>query len=127
MTTSLDTAATHAVREILAAIDNGDVDTLCRYVTDEVRFQLGSTEATTGRPAFEATARAFLQSIAAIRHEVLDMWEVEDGTVISVMTVHYERLDGQKLRLPCCNLFRMREGRAYDYRIYMDVNPVFAA
>jgi ketosteroid isomerase-like protein len=51
---------------------------------------------------------------------------MDDGTVVAVMTVHYERLDGQKLSLPCCNLFRTRDGRVHDYRVYMDINPVFA-
>ena len=62
-----------------------------------------------------------------MRHELLDLWEAEGGTVIAVMTVHYERLDGQKLSLPCCNLFNTRDGRVHDYRVYMDINPVFAA
>ncbi len=114
MTTTVDTAAARAVREILAAIDSGDVDALCRQVTDDIS-------------AFEAASRTFLQSIAAIRHELLDLWEVEGGTVIAVMRVHYKRLDGQELSLPCCNLFGARAGRVHDYRVYMDINPVFAA
>jgi ketosteroid isomerase-like protein len=127
MTTTLDTPAARAVRAILAALDGRDVDALCRQVTDDVRLQLGNTEVTTDKSAFEATSRTFLNSIAAIRHELLDLWEVEGGTVIAVMTVHYERLDGQKLSLPCCNLFGTRAGRVHDYRVYMDINPVFAA
>ena len=127
MTTTVDTAAARAVRGIFAAIDGGDVDALCRHVTDDIRFQFGNNEVITGRPAFEAASIAVLQSIAAIRHEILDLWEVDGGTVITVMTVHYERLDGQKLSLPCCNLFGTRDGLVHDYRIYMDINPVFAA
>jgi ketosteroid isomerase-like protein len=127
MTTTVDTAATRAAREILAAVDSGDVDVLCRHVTDDVRFQFGNAEVITGQSAFEAASRAFLKSIAAIRHELLDLWEVEGGTVIAVMMVHYERLDGQKLSLPCCNLFGTRDGRVHDYRVYMDINPVLAA
>ena len=127
MTTTLDTPAARAVRAILAALDSRDADALCRQVTDDVRLQLGNAEVTTDKSAFEATSRAFLKSIAAIRHELLDLWEVEGGTVIAVMTVHYERLDGQKLSLPCCNLFGTRDGRVHDYRVYMDINPVFAA
>ena len=42
------------------------------------------------------------------------------------MTVHYERLDGQRLSLPCANIFRLRDGLIADYRIFMDINPVFA-
>ncbi len=123
----VDTAAARAVREILAAIDSGDVDALCRHVTEDVRFQFGNAEVITGRSAFEAASLAFVQSIAAIRHELLDLWEVEGGTVIAVMRVHYRRLDGQELSLPCCNLFGTRAGRVHDYRVYMDINPVFAA
>lgn len=127
MTATLDTAAARTAREILTAVDTGDVDTLCRHVTDDIRFQFGNAEIVTGRSAFEAASRAFLKSIAAIRHELLDLWEVEDGTVITVMTVHYRRLDGQRLSLPCCNLFGTRDGQVHDYRVYMDINPVFAA
>ena len=127
MTTSVDTDAARAVREILAALDSGDVDALLRHVTDDVRLRFGNAEVVTGRSAFEAASHDFVQSIAAIRHEVLDLWEVEGGTVIAVMRVHYKRLDGRELSLPCCNLFGTRAGRVYDYRVYMDINPVFAA
>ena len=127
MTTTVDTAAARAAREILAAIDSGDLDVLFRHVTDDIRFQFGNAEVTTGISAFEAASRAFFQSIAAIRHELLDLWEVEGGAVIAVMMVHYKRLDGQELSLPCCNLMGTRAGRVHDYRVYMDINPVFAA
>lgn len=40
--------------------------------------------------------------------------------------VHYQRLDGAELTLPCCNVFRFREGLIHDHRIYMDINPVIA-
>ena len=127
MTTTVDTAAAQAAREILAAVDSGDVDALLRHVTDDIRLQFGNAEVVTGRSAFEAATRAFVQSIAAIRHELLELWEVEGGTVIAVMMVHYKRLDGQELSLPCCNLMGTRAGRVHDYRVYMDINPVFAA
>jgi hypothetical protein len=40
--------------------------------------------------------------------------------------VYYRRLDGVELNLPCCHVFRLRDGRVYDYLMYMAVNPVFA-
>jgi hypothetical protein len=27
--------------------------------------------------------------------------------------------------LPCCNVFRLRDGFVADYRVYMDINPVY--
>jgi ketosteroid isomerase-like protein len=127
MTAVVDTAAARAARQIFAAMDSGDVDTLGRHLTDDVRFQLGNVEVITGKSAFEATFRGFLQLIAAIRHELLDLWEVEGGTVIAPATVHYERLDGETVSLPCCSIFRTRDGLVHDYRVYMDIDPVFAA
>ena len=44
--------------------------------------------------------------------------------VVALMDVHYRRLDGGELNLPCCNVFGVRDGVVNDYRIYMDVNPV---
>jgi hypothetical protein len=77
-----------------------------------------------GRSAFEAGSATFLQSIAAIRHEFLKLREVHGGKVITAMTVHYDRLDGRQLTLPCCNLSGTCARRVHDYRVYMDIDPV---
>jgi hypothetical protein len=52
-------------------------------------------------------------AIADQRHTVLDVWKADTDT-------------GAELNLPCCPVFRFRDGRADDYLIYMAVNPVFA-
>jgi ketosteroid isomerase-like protein len=56
------------------------------------------------------------------------LWQVAGNPdiVIAEMTVHYSRLDGTSVSLPCCNVFRTHDGAIADYQIYMDVNPVFA-
>jgi ketosteroid isomerase-like protein len=59
--------------------------------------------------------------------EFVDIWEIGDGTVVAVLDVHYRRLDGRELNLPCCNVFRVSDGLVRDYRIYMDVHPVITA
>ena len=73
-----------------------------------------------------AAAESFRAAIADLRHTVLDIWQVDDDTVIAIMDVSYRRLDGRELNLPCCNLFRVRDGLIDTYLIYMDVNPVIA-
>jgi ketosteroid isomerase-like protein len=50
------------------------------------------------------------------------MWSVDD-VVITEMAVDYERLDGRKVTLPCCNVFRVRDGLISDYRVYLDIGP----
>jgi ketosteroid isomerase-like protein len=66
--------------------------------------------------------------VASLSHKLLAVWTVEDPqpAVIGEAAVTYERHDGSRLTLPCVSVFRLREGRVADYRIYMDINPVFA-
>jgi hypothetical protein len=61
-----------------------------------------------------------------MHHTFVDAWEVDGGTMIALFEVFYRRLDGGELTLPCCNIFRVRNGLVDDYLIYMDINPVLA-
>jgi hypothetical protein len=36
-----------------------------------------------------------------------------------------ERTDGRELTLPCCNVFRLPDGLVADYRVYVDIGPVY--
>jgi ketosteroid isomerase-like protein len=117
---SLDVA-----REAAAALDAGDVKRLLAMVTDDVRLQFGSQEPVVGSEAFTAALEASLASVAGFRHEIREAWDVGDAVVLE-MTVHYRRHDGSEISLPCCNVFRLSGGRIADYRVYMDIAPVYA-
>jgi ketosteroid isomerase-like protein len=50
----------------------------------------------------------------------------EDGDAAIVeFDVHYTRRDGGVVTLPCCNVFRLRDGLIAEYRSYMDAAPVY--
>jgi hypothetical protein len=58
---------------------------------------------------------------------VLEAVDQSDLDTIAVPTnpdVHYRRLDGRLLNLPCCNVIRVSDVVVRDYRSYADVNPV---
>jgi ketosteroid isomerase-like protein len=121
-----ETAAEDTVRAIIEATDAADVDWVSDLVTDDIRLQFGSAEPTVGKQVLIDGAVAFNASIASIRHDVNALWTVESDVVITEMMVHYERLDGHSVSLPCTNIFRVRDGKIADYRVYMDIAPVFA-
>jgi len=73
-----------------------------------------------------AASREFSASLAGLHHEITHLWETEPGTLVAELLVTYRRHDGTELTLPCCNIFRLRDGLVDDYRIYMDINPVTA-
>jgi ketosteroid isomerase-like protein len=120
-------AASNTVRRLLVAVDSGDVDAICEHLSDDVRFQFANADPLVGKPGFRAASNAVFDTVASSRHDILHLWEVEEDTVIVVMNVQYGTVDGRKLSLPCCNLFRVRDGEIVDYRVFMDANPVFAA
>jgi ketosteroid isomerase-like protein len=117
------------VRELFEAIDTGDTSRALGLMTEDVVFRFGSAEPTVGRGAVATNATAMAGTVASLSHELLAVWRVEqpEPAVLCEMAVTYRRHDGSRLTLPCLNVFRLRDGRIADYRIYMDVNPVFAA
>jgi ketosteroid isomerase-like protein len=114
------------IRRLFEAVDDKDTGYLAHHFADDVTFRFGNADVVEGRPAVVATCEAFLASIAGIRHVIEHLWQVDTDRVVAVMTVHYERLDGGRLSLPCANSFRVCDGEVSDYRIYMDITPVFA-
>jgi ketosteroid isomerase-like protein len=81
-----------------------------------------------GSAAIAETAAAMANVVASMSHKMLAVWTTNqpDPAVICEMDVTYLRHDGSALTLPCVSVFRLRDGRVADYRIYMDINPVFA-
>ena len=94
-------------------------------MTDDVRLQLGNADVVEGKAEFVEALDTFFVSVAGVRHVVTDVWSDRD-VVVAELRVHYTRLDGTELTLPCCNVFRLRDGAVADYRVYMDITPVYA-
>jgi ketosteroid isomerase-like protein len=73
-------------------------------------------------PAFDA------KDVAALADLMTDDVRLQIGNAEVVngkLRVHHTRLDGTELTLPCCNVFRLRDGAVTDYRVYMDITPVY--
>lgn len=119
------TTGEQTIRALFGAIDSGDFGGAAELLTDDVHFQLGNAEPTIGRDGFAASATQLQTVVASISHDLHAVWTV-DSAVICEMSVTYERHDGRRHTLPCANVFRLRDERIADYRIYMDVNPVLA-
>ena len=109
---------------IFAAFDRQDIEALSALMTDDVRLQIGNAEVVTGKEAFEQSLTAFFDSVAGFRHRILEVWSAGEA-LIAELEVRYTRIDGSSIALPCCNVFRLRDGLVADYRVYMDINPVY--
>ncbi|HEX4390034.1 MAG TPA: nuclear transport factor 2 family protein [Mycobacterium sp.] len=119
-------AAGDLVRILIRAVDAADQNAIATLTATDVHFRFGNADPTDTQSELLAAAQSIRDAIADLHHTILDLWEVGDGMVVALMDVHYRRLDGRELTLPCCNIFRVHNGLVDDYRIYMDVNPVLA-
>lgn len=113
---------------LFAAMDRGDVDALTALLHDDVVVRLGNQPPINGKPAFKELFAQVGGSIAGLRHELHDVWTASEDAAIGVvrMTVHYTRLDGEVVSVPCCNVFCLRDGAIAEYEVYVDMTPVFA-
>jgi ketosteroid isomerase-like protein len=116
---------TDHVRRMFAVFDSKDVSALAAFVTDDVRLRLGNAEPVQGKSAFVEAVNVFLASVGGFRHEVLNVWGDGDA-LVAEFDVHYTRLDGDEVTLPCCNVFRLRDGLVAEYRSYIDATPVYS-
>src|SRR4051794_22672278 len=122
------TSDERTIRGLFATLDAGDVGGVLGFLTEDVAFRFGSAEPVVGHAAIAAQFTAMAATIASISHRLLTVWTMDepDRAVMCELAVTYHRHDGSQVTLPCANSFRLRGGQIADYRIYMDVNPVFA-
>jgi ketosteroid isomerase-like protein len=120
-----ETTVTDQMRRVFATFDAKDVATLAGYMTDDVELRLGNAEMIKGKTAFVDAVNAFLGSIAGVRHEIRTVYSDGDAAIVE-FDVHYTRRDSDVVTLPCCNVFRLRDGLIAEYRSYVDANPVYA-
>lgn len=78
--------------QLYKAVDALNAKSVGRFLTQDVRFQLGNFDEIVGYQAVVAANHAFLQSSAAMSHTLKDAGTV-GNTVICASNVHYTRSD----------------------------------
>ena len=61
--------------------------------------------------------------------EMFGAFDAQDVSALAGLVtddVHYTRLDRGQVTIPCCNVFRLRDGLVAEYRSYIDATPVYA-
>src|ERR1700744_3364285 len=111
-----DTPRRHGdlIRALIRGGDDADLHTIGALTSSNVHFRFGNADPTDSQAELIAAARSFRDAIADLRHTFLELWELDEGTVIGLMDVYYRRLDGHELNLPCCNVFRVHDGLVDD-------------
>src|SRR3954451_23567945 len=107
-------------------IDSMDPDALAAHLGEDVRFIFGNSEPVIGRVNVRETWAAFCDAIAGVSHEVIEQWNNEPAVVVESI-VTYTRKDASTISLPVVTIYRGKGELIDDYRIFMDVAPLFNA
>jgi ketosteroid isomerase-like protein len=120
------TVAPEWVQRVFEAVDAGDARRFAAVFTEDGQFIFGNAPAVVGRPAVEQAVAGFFTAIRGCRHELRRFWPGA-GHCAMDGTVTYLRHDGRELTLPFANVFVLRGEQVAEYRVYVDLAPLFAA
>lgn len=110
---------------LFSAIDSRDTNSFLAYLSDEATFRFGSAPAAQGRETIGAAVDGFFQTIDGSSHTLLNTL-AEASTMVCEGDVTYKRLDGNSVTLPFTNVFEMAGDRISEYKIYIDIAPLYA-
>lgn len=113
------------IRETFAVIDAMDPDAFIAHLTPDVVFRFANTEPTVGRAAVHASVSAFFSSIAGMNHDIQRVYDVGDTAIVEI-DIEYVRKDGRHVTVPNADVLVFDGELVRDWRVYIDVSPIYA-
>ncbi|MDT7668005.1 MAG: hypothetical protein QOC74_788 [Pseudonocardiales bacterium] len=116
-----------SARSVFDVVDAMDLNAVAALFAEDATMVFANGEPMVGREAVVAGNTAFMVTIKALRHRLLNEWRV-GATTIAETEVTYSRVDGKEVTLPAVSIWSTREdGLIVDYRVFVDLAPVHAA
>lgn len=113
------------VRDVFKTIDTMNGTKFAECLTPDGTFVFGNADPVSGRQTVAAYVDLFFSAIAGIHHEVEEVW-ISGDCVISRFKVTYTRKQGDRMTFPGVNVWRMSGDLIADYRIYLDITPLWS-
>jgi hypothetical protein len=112
------------IHDLFKAIDKFDTKAFASYLDEHARFKFANIPTITGKNNIFDFVAGFFQSIKAIRHKNLEVYELE-GIRFVLGNVTYTRLDGSTLSVDFSNTFKLNGDKIKDYLIFIDNSDLF--
>ncbi|MBV9838848.1 MAG: nuclear transport factor 2 family protein [Solirubrobacterales bacterium] len=112
--------------DMFADIDRMDADAWAAYLAPDAVMRFGNADPVHGREACRDALAAFYETIDGLRHRLIEQWQ-EPGAAIVESDVTYMRKDGREVTVPVVTIYRTDDQDLIaDYRVFIDLAPVFA-
>jgi ketosteroid isomerase-like protein len=111
--------------ELFADIDSMQPDRFARHLSPEATMRFGNAPPVRGRDAIRDAWASFCETLDGVHHEVVEQWESGDATIVEA-SVTYTRKDQGVVTVPVATIYRAGDELIDDYRIFIDLAPLFA-
>ncbi len=112
--------------EVLADVDRMDAKAFASHLAEDGLLRYANNDEVVGREAIEAAIAGFFDTIKGISHHIVGQWDVGDTTIVQLEAT-YTRMDDGTVTLPAVTIYRRGDELIDDYRVFVDLAPVYAA
>ena len=110
---------------LFADIDTMVPEAFARHLAEDVTMRFGNAPPMHGREACREAWAGFCELVDGVHHEVVNQWDVGDATIAET-AVTYTRKDGIRVTVPVVTIYRAAAELIDEYRVFLDLAPVFA-
>jgi ketosteroid isomerase-like protein len=112
-----------------STMDAGRLDECDRYFAPDATLRIAHLPEIKGWDMIAAVMRTGLSAphVAGLAHEVVNVWEEDDGTVIFEVMAHYTLTEGRQVDVPGVVIATISDGRFTSQRIAADLSPIYGA
>ena len=112
--------------DLLADVDRMDAKAFASYLSEDCVLRFANADEVVGRDAIEGAIAGFFGTIKGISHHIVGQWDVDDTSIVQFEAT-YTRLDDRQVTVPAVTIYRRAaEDLIDDYRIYVDLGPIYA-
>jgi ketosteroid isomerase-like protein len=114
------------VQAYFKTVDTLNADAIAAHFADDGKFRFSNQPPAVGKQAVQDSLAQFFDTIQAMHHDKVGLWVGEDGnSAVWEADVTYTRKDGTQVMLPCASILRSHNDQIYDFRMDMDISPVY--
>ncbi len=106
-------------------IDSMEPDRFAAHLAENVVMRFGNAPPVEGRQVCRDTWAEFCQGLDGVSHELVETFHEGNATAVEA-SVTYTRKDGRRVTVPVATIYRESGGLIDDYRIFIDLAPLFA-